>query len=288
MKYRFIKSFKDEFPVVKMCRVLKVSRGGYYAWLNRPISKRELENQQLLERIKAIYSRNRGTYGSPRITDDLHDENIKVSRQRVARIMRKNDIRAKSKKKFKITTNSNHNYKASPNLLKQNFIVDQPCKTLVSDITQVRTREGWLYLTVVLDLFNRQVVGWSMSKSMRASETTIPALDDACNRYGYSKDMIFHSDRGVQYACDDFRKRLKHYNMIQSMSGKGNCYDNAVAESFFGTLKKELIYQDQFETRFHVRKAIFEYIEIFYNKIRKHSFLGYVSPEQFLKLKKAA
>ena len=288
MKYRFIKSFKDEFPVVKMCQVLKVSRGGYYAWLNRPISKRELENQQLLERIKAIYLRNRGTYGSPRITDDLHDENIKVSRQRVARIMRKNDIRAKSKKKFKVTTNSNHHYKASPNLLKQNFIVEQPCNTWVSDITQVETREGWLYLTVVIDLFNRQVVGWSMSKSMKASETTIPALDDACNRFGYSKGLIFHSDRGVQYACNDFRKRLKHYNMIQSMSGTGNCYDNAVAESFFGTLKKELIYQDTFETRFHVRRAIFEYIEIFYNKIRKHSFLGYVSPEQFLKLKNAA
>jgi putative transposase len=271
-----------------MCRVLKVSRGGYYAWLSRPLCQREKENQILTEKIKVIHQESKMNYGSPRITSALLDEKIKVSRPRVARIMRKNKIVAKTHRKFKITTNSKHSYSISPNLLKQDFTADQPGQVWASDITYIPTFEGWLYLTVIIDLFNRQVVGWSMSNSMRASDTTIPALEHAYNRFRPSPNLIFHSDRGVQYACNEFRKKISNFCIIQSMSGKGNCYDNAVSESFFSTLKKELIYSEKYKTRQSAKQAIFEYIEIFYNRKRKHSFLGNMSPEQFLKSKKAA
>ena len=279
---------QHEFPIKKMCQVLKVSRGGYYAWLNRPMSKRDKENLELVQRIKAIHKKSRENYGSPRITDTLLDEKYKVSRPRVARLMRKNGIRAKTGRKFKVTTNSDHKYSISPNLLKQNFTVNQPGKVWASDITYIPTREGWLYLTVIIELYNRQIVGWSMSNSLKASDTTIPALEHACTRFHHSNDLIFHSDRGVQYACHAFRERLAHFKMIQSMSGKGNCYDNAISESFFSTLKKELVYHHSYQTRRLAKQSLFEYIEIFYNRIRKHSFLGYMSPEQFLKFKKAA
>jgi putative transposase len=288
MKYRFIRYHKHGFPVEKMCQALQVSRGGYYAWLDRPHSKREKENKKLLERIKAIHKESHKIYGSPRITDSLHDEGFNVSRPRVARIMRKNNIRSKTKRKFKVTTDSDHMYPISPNLLKQDFLADRFGEIWVSDITYIRTKEGWLYLTVIKDLFNRAIIGWSMSNSMKASETTISALKQACSRFHPSPGLIFHSDRGVQYASENFREQLSKYNIIQSMSGKGNCYDNAPAESFFGTLKKELVYHSNYRTRWAARQSIFEYIEIFYNRKRKHSSLGYLSPEQFIKLRKAA
>jgi putative transposase len=271
-----------------MCRVFKVSRGGYYAWIDRPVSHREKENRQLVERIKVIHEKTDKNYGSPRMTATLRDEKFKVSRPRVARLMRKNGIRAKTRRKFKVTTNSNHKYPISPNLLKQDFAVNQFGKVWVSDITYIPTREGWLYLTVIIDLYNRQIVGWAMSNSLKATETTIPALKHAYSRFHPGKDLIFHSDQGVQYACYEFRKQLSLFQIIQSMSGKGNCYDNAVAESFFSTLKKELVYHRIYITLLHARQSIFEYIEIFYNRIRKHSFLGNMSPEQFIKLQKAA
>ena len=272
----------------KMCRALKVSRGGYYAWIKRKPGKRELENNQLLARIKEIYRESRESYGSPRITDTLCQEGYRVSRPRIARIMRKNAIRAVGSRKFKVTTDKDHKYPISPNLLKQNFTAEAPFKIWTSDITYIPTGEGWLYLTAILDLFNRQVVGWSISNRLTASTTTLPALERAYNRFRPSSGLIFHSDRGVQYACHNFREKINVYKMIQSMSGKGNCYDNAVTESLFSTIKKELIYRFSFKTRLQAKSAIFEYIEVFYNRIRKHSFLGNVPPAFFNLKKKAA
>ena len=271
-----------------MCQTLQVSRGGYYAWLNRPPSQRETENKKLLERIKAIHNETDEIYGSPRITDTLRDEGYTASRPRVARLMKKNHIRAKTRRKFKVTTNSDHKYPLSPDLLHQDFSADRLEQIWVSDITYIPTMQGWLYLTVIIDLYNRSIVGWAMSNSLRASETTIPALKQAYARLHPAANLIFHSDRGVQYACNDFREQLSTFHMIQSMSGKGNCYDNAVAESFFSTLKKELVYHRVYKDRWQARQSIFKYIEIFYNRKRKHSFLGNVSPEQFITLKKAA
>lgn len=242
----------------------------------------------LLERIDQIHEESKGRYGSPRITEQLHDEGYRASRPRVARLMRYNGICAVGKKKFKVTTDSNHNYPVSPNLLNRDFSASEPEKVWVSDLTYIFTQEGWLFLTVIIDLYNRMVVGWSMSNGMSAAETTISALWHACNRFHPPAELIFHSDRGIQYACTDFKERLADYHIIQSMSAKGDCWDNAVVESFFSTLKKELIYRHNYKTRWEARLSIFEYIEIFYNRIRKHSSLGNKSPAQFMEMKNAA
>lgn len=276
------------FPVEKMCRALKVSRGGYYAWLKRPLSKRAQENRRLLERIKKIHKESQKRYGSPRITAQLHEEGYRVSRARVARHMSANNIRAAYKRKFKVTTDSNHPYPIAPNRLERQFRAEGPGRVWVSDITYIPTQAGWLYLTVILDLYNRMVVGWAMSNGMSSRETTIAALKHAWVRFHPPANLIFHSDRGVQYACNDFKELLAQYKMRQSMSAKGDCWDNAVAESFFGTLKKEEVYRGKYKDRSQARQAIFSYIEIFYNRIRKHSYLGYKSPMQFMALNNAA
>lgn len=242
----------------------------------------------LVERIKSIHSETDRIYGSPRITESLRDEGIKVSRPRVARLMKKHGIKSKMSRKFKVTTDSHHKYPISPDLVNRNFTANEPGKVWTSDITCIRTREGWLYLTVVLDLFNRRIVGWSMSDRMTASATVLPALEQAYSRCRPKPGLIFHSDRGIQFACNDFRKQLPHRQMIQSMSGKGDCYDNAVTESFFSTLKKKLVYDRIYRTRREARQSVFRYIEIFYNRIRKHSSLGNLSPDQFTLLKSAA
>lgn len=213
---------------------------------------------------------------------------IRISRQRVARLMRKHGIKAKTKRKFKVTTNSKHRFPVSPNLLKQNFYSDSPNKVWVSDITYLYTREGWLYLTVIVDLFNREVVGWSMSNRLTAETTTIAALKQAVGRQRPLPGLVFHSDQGVQFADFKFRQILSKNGMIQSMSSKGNCYDNAVAESFFHTLKTELVHQENYQTRFQARRSVFEYIEMFYNRVRLHSTLDYQSPLEFKDLRIAA
>jgi len=242
----------------------------------------------LLKEIRDIHQDSRQTYGSPRVTRELHHRGYSCSRARVARLMAKNNIYAKTKRKFKVTTDSDHNYPVAPDLLNQDFNSDAPNKIWVSDITYIWTMAGWLYLTVVLDLFNRQVVGWSLSQRLTAITTTIPALNDAFRRQRPDAGLIFHSDRGVQYACHDFRNKLADYQMTQSMSGKGNCYDNAVAESFFHTLKTELVYFEKYETKEQARQSIFEYIEVFYNRQRLHSTLDYHTPAEYAVLKKAA
>jgi putative transposase len=282
MKYRFIHQHRFEHRVWKLCRVLKVSRSGYYRWLKAPISKRTKSNERLLKAIRDIHSdTDMESYGSPRVANELRNRGFNCSKPRVARLMRDNGIRAKIKRKFKVTTNSNHTKKRSPNLLEQKFTVIAPHEIWVSELTYIRTGEGWLYLTAIMDLFDRRIVGWSMSERMHSKVTAEKALHQAWLVERPSKQLIFHSDQGVQYATDDFRKALSQYSFVQSMGGKGNCYDNAVAESFFKTLKTELVYKSYYRTRIEARQSIFRYIETFYNRRRQHSFLDYMSPEMF-------
>ena len=288
MTYQFIHDHQHQFSLKRLCRLLSSSRSAYYNWLTSKPGKWAQENAELLQEIRVIHQHSRQTYGSPRITRELHQRGYSCSRARVARLMAKNNICAKTKRKFKVTTDSGHQYPVSPDLLNQDFTANYPNKIWVSDITYIQTMTGWLYLTVILDLFNRQVVGWSLSQRLTAITTTLPALNDAFQRQRPDRGLIFHSDRGVQYACHEFRNKLADCQMTQSMSGKGNCYDNAVAESFFHTLKTELVYFEKYETKEQARQSIFEYLEVFYNRQRLHSALGYQSPAEYAVLKKAA
>lgn len=280
MKYWFMDQHCSWHGVQKMCRVIEASRSGYYRWKRQPQSKRQKENEKILMEIRESHKRSRRAYGSPRITEDLQAKGTKCGENRVARLMKIHGIIGKAKKKFKATTNSKHNLPVAENLLNQNFEADNPNTVWVSDITYIPTLEGWLYLVVVLDLFSRQVVGWAMSDRL-TSEFVVKALYQAIGRRHPTSGCIFHSDRGVQYASTDFGDVLKAYGFIQSMSRKGNCYDNAVAESFFHTLKTEHVYDYRYETRAEARQSIFKYIEMFYNRQRRHSALGYRSPVSF-------
>ena len=280
MKYCFIDQHRSCHGVKKMCRVIGASRSGYYRWRKQPQSKRRKENEKILMEIKESHINSRRTYGSPRITDELRSKGIKCGRNRVARIMKMHGIVAKAAKKFKATTNSKHNLPVAENLLNQNFETEKPNTVWASDITYIPTLEGWMYLVVILDLYSRQVIGWAMSNRL-SSDFVIKALYQAIGRRKPAKGCIFHSDRGVQYASLDFRDVLKDYNFIQSMSRKGNCYDNAVTESFFHTLKIEHVYDYRYKTRAEATQSIFEYIEMFYNPQRRHSALGYRSPVSF-------
>lgn len=257
-----------------------MSRSGYYAWLKRPESNRKSRNRELLKEIHRVYKISRGTYGSPRITESLKKQGVKCSKNRVARLMHKNGIVAKTKRKFKATTNSKHNYPIAPNLVNQNFTVSRPNAVWVADITYIPTDEGWLYLAAIEDLFQRKIVGWAMDRTM-TTQLVLNALMQAKMRYRPPTGLIHHSDRGSQYASHDYKRALKNYQMVASMSRKGNCYDNACMESFFGTLKRELIWNNRFRTRAEARQAIFGYIEVFYNRIRLHSALGYMSPVEY-------
>lgn len=268
-----------------MCRVLQVSRSSYYIWLKSKPSKRLLENKKLIEQIKIIHKQSKGTYGSPRITKELKARNYSASRVRVARLMKKARIRSIIKKKFVVTTNSKHGFTLSPNLLNREFNPDQQGKVWVSDITYIRTMEGWLYLTVIIDLADRKVIGWSTSESMKASRTIIPAWRMAVLNRPVFKPLIFHSDQGIQYASSEFRVILKrNKNITQSMSRKGNCWDNACAESFFKSIKTEWIYRFKYINRRIAAISIFEYIETWYNTLRRHSSLNYLSPLEYGRL----
>jgi transposase InsO family protein len=280
MKYWFIDQHRSLYGVQKMCRVLEVSRSGYYGWKRQPQSKRQKENEKILMEIRESHKNSRRAYGSPRITEDLQANGTKCGENRVARLMKNNGIVGKAKKKFKATTNSRHNLPIAENVLNQNFTAKEPNTVWVSDITYVPTLEGWLYLVVILDLFSRQVVGWAMSDRL-TSGFVVEALYQAIGRRRPPSGCIFHSDRGVQYASSDFRDALKAFGFIQSMSRKGNCYDNAVAESFFHTLKTEHVYEYRYETRAEARQSIFDYIEMFYNRQRRHSALGYRTPVSY-------
>ena len=286
MKYAFIHEHRTTFPVSVMCPVLDVSSSGYYAWRRRPPSPRQQANEALVAQIQIVHKQSRQTYGSPRITEELQEQGHVCGHNRVARLMRTHGIRAKMSKGFKQTTKSDPSARVAPNVLAQDFHAAGPNQTWVSDITYIRTGEGWLYLCMVMDLFSRQVIGWAM-ESYLTQALVQQAFTMACHHTQPGRGVIFHSDRGSQYTCQTFRVLLKKKGFIQSMSGTGNCYDNAVAESFFHTLKTEEVYGQWYATRTQARTAIFEYIEVFYNRIRRHSALGYLSPIQFAR-KRAA
>lgn len=287
MRYGFIRGHRSEFKVEKMCQVMGVSRGAYYDWKVRPTSKRAKESEIMLVKIKVEYDLGRKVYGSPRVHANLKKKGIKCGENRVARLMKINGICAKTKKKFKATTDSEHNLPVAENLLGQNFKVDAPNKVWVSDITYIPTGEGWLYLAVVIDLFNRQVVGWAMNERMK-KELAMEAFAQAILQRGPGPGLIHHTDRGSQYASEAFQGMVAHHRARSSMSGKGNCYDNACAETFFKTLKTELVYFNKYQTRSEAKESIFEYIEVFYNRERKHSTLGYRSPVEFERLRLVA
>jgi len=279
--------YRSTHGVQRMCRVIGASRSGYYGWKMQPQSKRQKENEKILMEIKESHKNSHRVYGSPRITEDLQAKGTKCSKNRVARLMKVHGIIAKAKKKFKATTNSKHNLPVADNLLNQDFVAEKPNTVWVSDITYIWTLEGWLYLAVILDLYSRQVVGWAMSDRLTAN-FVIKALHQAIGRRNPVRGCILHSDRGIQYASADFRDVLNSHGFIQSMSRKGNCYDNAVAESFFHTLKTEHVYDYRYETRAEAIQSIFEYIEIFYNRQRRHSAIGYRSPVSYELLAMAA
>ena len=266
-----------------MCKTLRVSKSGYYNWLKSGPSKRWLENQKLSMHINEIFNDSFGSYGSPRIKVELEKLGYYVSRPRVARIMKANYLVARRHRKFKFTTDSNHNYPIAPNILNQNFEVHRMNQVWVSDITYIQTKEGWIYLTVIIDLFNRKVVGWAMSDNLTTEATIIPAWNMAIKDNKITKELIFHSDRGSQYASYRFTNMIKKYNGLikQSMSRKGNCWDNAVAESFFKSLKVEWVYKHSYDQKRQAELSVFTWIETWYNKRRRHSYLGYKTINEF-------
>ena len=282
MKYVFIRDHREAFPVGLMCQTLEVGSSGFHAWLKRPESPRSQENRRLLMEIKVAHQKNRKAYGSPRIHAELNANGQVCGRHRVARLMREHGIVSKHKRKFRVTTNSAHSYPVAQNLLQRRFDVSGPGRCWVSDITYIPTREGWLYLAVTLDLFHRKVIGWAMDRWI-TRQLAMDALNMAIKNGCLKSGLIHHSDRGVQYASNGFQALLKANAIQCSMSRKGDCWDNAVAESFFHTLKVELIHGEIYDTRQEAKTAIFEYIEVFYNRQRRHSYLGYLSPVDFEK-----
>jgi transposase InsO family protein len=273
---------RRQFRIGRMAKVLDVSRSGYYLWRRRKKCNRAISNERLVQAIRKSFEESKETYGSPRVTDDLKDSGIFCSENRVARLMKVNGIAVKQKCRFRVTTDSNHSYPVAANLLQQNFNTDRPNKVWVSDITYIPTRHGWQYLALIEDLFSRKVVGWSVSDRLK-QELVLDAFTRALKQRNPSDGLIIHSDRGVQYASDRFRHILQRHSFKQSMSAKGNCYDNAVSESMFATFKKEIGKFGKFGTLEETKSLIFEYLEVFYNRRRKHSTLGYMSPEEFEK-----
>lgn len=280
MKYRFIYENRKQFRLGKMCKVLEVSRSGYHSYIKRRMLQGKIKREKLLESIKRIYYKYRCVYGSPRIHRELLKEGIKSNKKTVARLMRINGIRAITKRKYKVTTDSWHNHPVAENIVGQNFYCSEVNKIWLSDITYIWTKEGWLYLACILDLSSRKIVGFSVQRTL-SSSLVISSLMKAVKERGVNFGLIFHSDRGSQYASNEVKRFLDEHNMIQSMSRKGNCYDNAVMESFFHTIKSELIRRKQYQTRQEAELDIFDYIEIFYNRQRSHSSLDYLSPFEF-------
>jgi transposase InsO family protein len=280
VKYAFIRDHAKEWPVRRLCQVLEVSRSGYYGWLDRRPSARAHADARLGRLIVSVHRASRRRYGSPRVWQELRAQGERCGRHRVARLMRHLGIRARGARKYKVTTESVHGYAVAPNRLRQKFSAPAPNRRWASDITYVPTREGWLYLAVVLDLYSRAIVGWSVKPRLTRA-LVCDALTMALWRRNTGKGLVTHSDRGSQYASGEYQQMLKINGIQCSMSRKGNCYDNAPVESFFATLKKELLHTDIPGNRASVRADIFEYIEVFYNRIRRHSTLGYVSPMDY-------
>ncbi len=282
MKYAWINAHRKEYELAELCRALAVSISGYRAWKRGGTAERKrLTDAQMLALIRSIHTELKGAYGSPRITRELRDRGFPASKERVERLMRENGIRARHKRRYKATTDSKHNLPVAPNLLDRNFQPSAPNQAWSADLTYIWTDEGWLYLAVVLDLFNREVVGWSIKPRMTA-DIVVDALTMAWFRRKPAPGLIHHSDRGSQYASHAFQTRLKEYGMVCSMSRKGNCWDNAPTESFFNSLKNERVHGARYSTRAEAEADLFDYIEPFYNRRRRHSTLGYASPLKFL------
>jgi transposase InsO family protein len=265
-----------------MCDMLDVSRSGYYAWRDRPDSDRATRRAELVGRIGRVYDESRGTYGSPRVTAELKEDGVDVCENTVAKYMREEGLEVKPRRRFvPRTTDSDHPHPIAPNVLDRQFAASAPDRKWACDLTYVWTDEGWLYLSVVIDLFSRRVVGWSMTDHLRADGGVAEALAMAISRRGPGAGLLHHSDRGVQYACELYRDLLARHGIVCSMSRPGNCYDNAVVESFFGTLKTELVHRTRYRTRDEARSSLFEWIECWYNRRRRHSSLAYLSPDAF-------
>lgn len=279
-----MKDHQKEYAIEKMCKVFKISKSSYYRWRNYIPSDRDNENRMLLFEIRRIHEQSKASYGSPRITEELRSRGFDVSRPRVARLMKRNGIKAVHAKKFVVTTDSKHNYPVAPNRLDRNFSATNKAQAWVSDITYIKTKHDWLYLTVIIDLYDRKVIGWSLSNGLKAQQTCIPAWNMAVKNRPPSEGLIFHSDRGVQYACSAFTNLVKSFKSITSMSRKGNCWDNAVAESFFKSLKVELIYPRDKQSSQQTAIAVFEWIESWYNRHRRHSAIGNMTILEFEKL----
>jgi transposase InsO family protein len=293
MIYRFIKNHETIYPIEKMCKVLGIGLRSYYDWKSNSVSNRKQRAILIKKEIETVYFNKKQRYGSPRITVELNTKGISVSRITVAKYMRQMWLRSKLGRKFKTTTDSKHSHRIMENILNREFRVTEPSKVWVSDITYIHTKDGFLYLTTVIDLYDRKCIGWSISDGMSTDETSLAAWKMAVKNRSIKKGLIFHSDRGVQYACEKFANTLDSYKMvIRSMSRKGNCWDNAVAESFFKTLKTEQIYGNKQISKAEMRMDLFEYIEIWYNRERRHSAIGNLTIEEFwnkkLNLKNAA
>ena len=283
MRYAFIEAHRAVWPIVIQCRVLAVSRSGYYQWRRRPVSARTQRRASLMAEIRKLHVGHRQSYGSPRVFRELRAQGEVVNEKTVAKEMREAGIRAKSDRKFRVTTtDSNHTQPVAENVLNREFTADQRNQKWVADITYIATLEGWLYLAAVLDLWTRKVVGWSMSQRID-SRLVVDALEMAISREFPDAGLVAHSDRGVQYASEHYQGVLTQHDIECSMSRRGNCWDNAPMESFFATLKKELVHHETYANREAARVSLFDYIEVFYNRERQHSALGYVSPLTFEK-----
>lgn len=280
MRYRFIQDNAAGFAVRTMCGVLQVRPAGYYAWLERKPTLRELRRLELIERIRVVHEQSRGTYGSPRVHRELVAQGTAVCENTVAKVMKQQQIRSKTKRRFVVTTDSDHTHAPARNLLNRQFDVPLPDQVWCADITFVPTRQGWLFVARVMDLCSRKIIGWSMGDHLR-SELTCDALRMALERRRPKPGLMHHSDRGVQYACMAYQDLLTQNDLTCSMSRRGDCYDNAAMESFISTLKRELVHDEDYATHGQARQSIFEYIEVFYNRRRRHSAIGYVSPESF-------
>lgn len=281
MRYTFIERHRDQFPVAVLCGVLRVSRSGFYSWQRREPSGTQYRRQCLTEQIQEIHQESDRIYGSPKIHQELRARGIACDRKTVAKCMKTAGMRSKTVRSFRVkTTDSNHSYPIAKNLLNRNFQCSRNDEVWLTDITYIPTAEGWLYLAVVEDLFTREIIGWSMSEQME-SRLVVDALQMALSRRQPKAGLIAHSDRGVQYASDHYQRILKQHGIICSMSRKGNCWDNAPMESFFASMKKEEVHHQHYQTRAEARQSLFHYIEVFYNRNRRHSAIGYQMPAKF-------
>ncbi len=280
MKYQCVADSRYEFPVTLMCRLLWIKASGYYAWSRRPPSRRSQENSRLRKKIVEIHAESDGVYGSPKVRDELLNLGFDAGKHRVARLMRELGLKGCPKKRYRVTTQSDHGFRTAPNRLDRQFTADGPNQRWASDITYIRTGEGWLYLAVVMDLYSKAIIGWSMSHRI-TRDLVLQALLMALWNRTPEEGLMHHSDRGSQYASGDFQALLTEHGIECSMSGAGNCYDNAVVESWFGLLKRERVHRRHYRTRQEARQDVFDYIERFYNRRRPHGSAGRMSPLQY-------